>query len=370
MKSIFNLVWGGTLLLSFGIVPTWATSGDFTKTIEKSFSITSDGTSELSSRYGKMEVKTWDKNEVKIKVDIVVDASSEQKAEKVFDLVDIEFESSNDFVSAVTDIEHHKGNHKFKIYYEAYIPKTNNLNATMKYGTLHVEELLGKADITVKYGHFQLEAIGDQSKIYLAYSNGTCQVENAKDLEVSASYSRIHIEKAEDIQLSAKYTKDLVIERANSVVGSVKYSNLEAEKLNEIRIEAGYSNFKLGKLEDVHIRANYSNFRVEAVKNVLDVELGYNGMKIEEVGANINYVNLVGKYANFEIEKMRATDYQLDISARYGSVNVPDGIQIVDRDKGNTSLEMKGYMGNPDAKSKVKADMSYGNFKMYQQSRE
>ena len=70
---------------------------EFTKTIKKEFDITRDGTTNIKNKYGKVDIKTWDKNRVKIDVRIVVNARSEKSAQEVFDRIDIGFSNGYPF---------------------------------------------------------------------------------------------------------------------------------------------------------------------------------------------------------------------------------------------------------------------------------
>ena len=80
------------------------TKREYSKTINKQFPITTDGMVEISNRYGKVEIKTWDNSEVKVEVVISVNATSEDRAEDVFDRITIDFNSGRDFVSATTEL--------------------------------------------------------------------------------------------------------------------------------------------------------------------------------------------------------------------------------------------------------------------------
>ena len=75
-KSAYDLKKPLSMLLVFTMIACslcgFTTFGEFTKTIKREFDISANGTTYLSNKYGKIEVKTWDKNRVKIAVTIVV----------------------------------------------------------------------------------------------------------------------------------------------------------------------------------------------------------------------------------------------------------------------------------------------------------
>ena len=84
------------------------TKKQFTKTIEESFPISKDGVVAIANKYGNIDMHTWDKNEVKFKVNIIVNATSESVAKDVFERIEVSFNNSNSRVEAVTEIESKK----------------------------------------------------------------------------------------------------------------------------------------------------------------------------------------------------------------------------------------------------------------------
>lgn len=365
MKSVFNntqaLIYVAILML-----PICVFAGDYTKVIEKTFDISPDGKTTLYNKYGEMDIKTWDKNQVSVKVEIVVDASSESRAQKVFDIINIDFDNSSNGVSAATSIEKSSGNHRYKIYYKVMMPATNQLDATMKYGTLHVDKILAKSQIQVKYGNFQIQEIGDNSRVYLAYSNGTCKLEKAQDLDLEISYAKIHIYEAKDVTIEGKYSKGIVIDKAEKITGEIKYSDLSVPQLEELRMESGYSNFKLGKLNNLHLDVKYTSVKVEEVAKVLDVNMGYNGITVERLDSDFDYVNFDGKYAKVNMGISAGTAFQFDMEGRYSNVSMPDNVEFSRKIRDHNDLEMEGYKGSANAKGKIKMNLGYGNVRIYE----
>ncbi|MEM6699070.1 MAG: hypothetical protein AAF599_11780 [Bacteroidota bacterium] len=203
MKLKYNIV----IVLLFTFVGFSFTATDKevpterTKSITKTFPIAADGTTSLSNKYGKMEINIWDKNEVQITVNVKVDARNDRKEQEILDGIDVEFDNSGDYVSAETEfnLKGSYNNVSYNIEYEVYMPATNDLRASMKYGNLRLGKLRGKADIEVKYGNFHLESVGDNSEIEVAYSGSDCTIVEAQNLSCEVSYSRVNKNKTEKI---------------------------------------------------------------------------------------------------------------------------------------------------------------------------
>jgi hypothetical protein len=142
----------------------------YNKTIKREFEIHPEGTTSLVNKYGRMDIKTWDKNRVKVEVRIQVKASSESSAQKVFDRIDINFTNSEKLVKAVTFIEPKRktwwGGKRsrekldYSINYEVYLPSTNKLQLHHRYGEVFVGDMEGKVDLIIKYANLKVESVG------------------------------------------------------------------------------------------------------------------------------------------------------------------------------------------------------------------
>ena len=80
----------------------WKT--EFKKNINEEFNISADGDVSLTNKYGKVDLKTWSQNKVKIDVTITVDARNQSDANDIFERIKIQFDNGADFVKAETSI--------------------------------------------------------------------------------------------------------------------------------------------------------------------------------------------------------------------------------------------------------------------------
>ena len=62
---------------------------EFTKNINKEFNISANGDVSLANKYGKVDLKTWSQNKVKIDITITVDARNQSNADDIFERIKI-----------------------------------------------------------------------------------------------------------------------------------------------------------------------------------------------------------------------------------------------------------------------------------------
>ncbi len=342
---------------------------EFTKTIKKEFPITATGTVNLINKYGKIDVKTWDKSRVKVDVTIVVKAKSESSAQDVFDRIRIDFTNGDDFVKAETVISSTKNswwgwsndNTEFQINYEVFMPETGALDLYNKYGDAFVAPLTGKANVDVKYGNFRLEGIGGELSVNLGYGNGT--IVKARNASADVSYSKINFNDVQDVNFMTKYSKISVDKGANLKAES-RYDQFYLTKINRLNYQSRYGNVEIGDAESVVAVSRYTDFKIARLRDNGDFDLQYGGLRVENLAKGFSNVNLVGKYSDFKIDVEEGASYTLDAATNYAGIAYPAGLNVTyEKDKG-TSHEVKGHAGTQNARSVIKASLSYGGLKV------
>lgn len=353
------------------VLPTIAKQ-EYTKSIKKDFGISADGTVNLSNRHGKMDVKTWDKNRVKIDIRITVNAVSESQAQEVFDRISVDFSNSSDFVEAETQIASKNSSWwggwsnsdktDFNIDYEVYMPPTATLALSNKYGDVYVADLAKNADITVKYGNFRLEGVGQNLKVNLGYGNGT--VVKAARTDATISYSKFRLQDGGDMDLSTKYSK-IGIDKAGDMRVNSAYDTYDIGRVRDYHSTGKYDNVSIGTAENITAVSKYTDYSVNLLKNSADFDLTYGGARMEKIVRGFTEMRLSGRYADYKLHVEDGASYHLDANANYAGIRYPSPMQVTYEKDGGTSHTVEGYVNTKGARSVIKANLSYGGLKVY-----
>ncbi len=346
---------------------------EFSKTINKQFPTTPDGTVKISNRYGKVEIKTWDNNEVKVEVVIKVDAHSEDRANDVFDRITIDFNSSRNFVSAATEIASKSrgwsswfgggSNDNYKIHYQVYMPATNKLDLFNKYGDSYVAALKGPVNLEIKYGNIQVDQIDNDVDLMLGYGNAS--IIGAHELGVEVKYSKVKVGTATNVDIVSKYST-ITIDEAQDVRSETKYDHYHLGRVKD------YHN--IGKYDDVHIKvaasvraaAKYSDYTVMHLKDWADFDLEYGSASVEMLDRAFTALEIRGRYTNYKIEVQEGAHYQLDASSRYANIRYPSEFTVVKEIKDGNDREVQGFVGDKNQAKVIKARLDYGGIKVKQ----
>jgi hypothetical protein len=333
------------LILIVCFLPTCLTAEHiketFTKKITEEFNIKSNGETSISNKYGPIVLNHWDKNTVKISVQIEVKASTKREANILFDGIKIEFSNSESNVSASTVIEFKNSNNniqslgdflssffsnklynEFKINYEVWMPHENNVNITLKYGDLTGQNIGGDANIDVKYGNFTLNEVKGNTTILLGYGNGT--LVKTKNLSAEVKYSNL---KAEEVLKS-----------------NLEYATVTMKQAKDLTIQSGYDTYKIGGVERLDIEAKYGTYSFS-------------------LGQQAESIKLLGSYAGFTLRLPFDNAFEFYTVGKYLSVKFPESVHFKHKRIEGSYKEFKGYYKSTRGFF-LEADCKYGSLHM------
>lgn len=372
MKSAFKVP---SLLLCALLLTANVYAGggkEYTKTIKKEFPIVSNGLVNITNKYGKVAIKTWDRERVKIEVRIRVKASSEKKAQQAFDRISVNFSNGTDYVKAETEIGAQEsswwnwsgGNDSdFNIDYQIQVPKNLNLELSNKYGDIIVPSMDGWAKLWVKYGNFKVEEIKDDVQLDIAYGNGS--LKKGQDVILEAKYSNLSIGQAEQLKVNSKHT-NVSLEKGGDVSCTTKYDNYTIGEIAEFTNTGKYDNFEIAFADEVNVNTKYSHLRLKKVGAKLDLNMEYGDAIIGQVERGFTKITLDGRHTDFKLGMERGSAFQIDAAASYAGIRYPKDLTVTYEVEKGSKHQVKGHLGQGNTPKIVKARLSYGGLRIDQ----
>lgn len=352
-KSILALLMPVFLFAGTG---NWKGKHSKDKVIKEIFSVNSNATLKVDNSYGNIDIITWNENKIDIEVIIKVNGNNEEKVQKKLDEISVDFESSSNEVYAKTIFNKNKSkswfswgnsNVNMKINYIIKMPITNNVDLSNDYGSINLDKLEGRAEISCDYGKITTkELMADNNVIKFDYTNNS-YFEYIKSGEIVADYSGYTVAKANKLAIKADYTKSK-IEIAEDIIYNCDYGGITIEKANNITGKSAYLTTRFGDVyKNVAIKADYGSLKIDNMtSNAGDVAIQSDYMKITigyDAGYNfsfdfeLDYASLNGK-DNLEIQKQRIESGDKYYSGYYGSPNSGNNI-IIKSDYGSVTLK-------------------------------
>jgi hypothetical protein len=350
---------GMFIFLSLFLVSSSLFAQEVSKEYHKEFTAGSKSL-EINNKYGDVTIESWDKDQIIIDVKVKVEMSSQEKAQKYLDQIDVQFNEGANVISAKTVLDDKFnfsgwGDHKkFSIDYTVKMPVGTDLTLFNKYGNSEINELHGLLNIDIKYGNINAGKltrgnVKPLNNINLAYGKGS--IDEAGWLDLTERYvGSMEITKSQAILLDSKYSK-LQLGEASSMVGESKYDNIRIDNIKNLDLENGYTEVNIGELaKKLNYNGSYGSFSIDRIPEgfeSLDVETRYMGVKL---GID------------------ESASYRLDAKVSYGGLKYnEDKFKNQRRIIENNSHEVSGIIGdNENTTSKVNVLSSYGTVKLMQ----
>ena len=182
MKKLIN-PFKGFVLLAFALAPllSMANNGEEVekkRTISKTYNVGPEDRLSIENSFGNVTVTTWDKNEIQIDIEIGVHASTEEKAQKMMDLINVKDNQGGHDISFKTEIGHmsgkdnwnkNEGTRKFYVDYKIIMPSKNPLRIENSFGKTNIPDFDGSASLTSKFGELTTGKLPNATLVHVEF---------------------------------------------------------------------------------------------------------------------------------------------------------------------------------------------------------
>ncbi len=324
---------------------------EFTKKISKSYDVNKDATLAIKNKFGKIHCRNWDKNTIFIEVIITVEASSQEKANKYFDRINISFTGNADRVTATTSFDDKlfdKNNNEISIDYMVNMPKTIGIELDHKFGDIILEEVQGPSIIELGYGSLKANKLsGNDNELEIKFSEGFIGYVKSADLELK--YSELEIDEAQDMSAESKF------------------SELNIGKIDVLTLESGYDDDYIGSIRDLDVEADFSDVEIRSLDERLIADFDYGELKIKEIGRDFKLIEITSSFSDANIGFNTEASFRLNATIKMGDISYPrDKARLSVVDLSYTSNKYEGVIGdNQDTNSKVMIEAKNSGVHLY-----
>ena len=329
----------------------FASREEFKKTVSKSFEVNKDATLHVKNKFGKINCENWDKNSVSITVEISVEASSQEKANKIFDKITIDFSGSNSRVSAVTNTDDNlfnNNNDEISIDYTISMPSSMNIELDHKFGDILLQEVNGSSLIDLSYGSIKAKRLTNDNN----------------NLEIK--FSEAYIGYIKNAELELKYS-ELEIDEAVSMSAESKFSEFKISKIEVLTLESGYDDDFIGSIRDLDVEAGFSDIEVRSLDQRLVADIDYGALKVKGIAKSFSLIDVTSSFSETDLGFNEEASFRLVATVKMGDLSYPrDKAQLTEVELSYTSSKYEGLVGeNKETTSKVMIDAKNGGVNLF-----
>jgi hypothetical protein len=320
------------------------------KSVNKSYKVSGSTSIRLSNSFGKMHIETWDKNEVKVDIEIIVRASNDDKAQNLLDKISIEIDDGNPSsnLSFRTSISNNKSgrNTSFEINYDVSMPKSNKIDLKNSFGDVYLGDLSGDAEINVQYGNLKAGKLAGNNDVKLSFGSGFSEIDAMNKGDLKVSYSKLSVEEIGDLDIHSSF------------------STFETEEAVSIDLIAKYGEVEIGEIDVLEADVNFSGFELGKVNKSLVLDIDYGGSIEIGVNKSVKLLDITNSFGPVNIELDPEINASIKVRMSFCDLRYDeDQIEFNKIIKDHTSSEYEGKIGS-GAGTIIKIVSKYGNVRI------
>ncbi|MDD2277793.1 MAG: hypothetical protein PHD06_03650 [Bacteroidales bacterium] len=346
-----------SILIGTGIFGANAFAEVLTKKEHKEFTITNDSKLIIDNRFGLISIENWDQNSISIDVEITVEHSSRDRAERMLSAIQVTLEQQGNDIRGITLIDEKlmksfnnfnfgSSTKELKIDYRIKMPSHVDVELKNKFGDIFIDQLTGHSNIILKYGNLKANRIMYGSDDPLS--------------RITLGYGNASIDELDWMRFDVKYG-NLEIVKAKAIVIMSKYTNVSVNELSSLVVESKYDTYKIGKAHNIVGTSGYTNYKLGWLGKQLDIESKYGDVRIESVANNFNSISFVGSYCSIYAPIPAEVSYNINGEVSYGGISYNDPSRV-SRIDSNNKISVNGTVGlDEGANGQVKIRVKYGS---------
>lgn len=367
--------------------------GERSKSFTKSFSVDNGDKVNLNNQYGSILIKTWDKKEVRVDVDIKAYSNSDSDAQKLIDAISIDANKTGDLVSIKTNMGERNGRYgrsikngvttwrrEVKINYVVYMPAINPLTVLQEYGNVELGNFAGPTSLKVQYGNLVAGNLSNSNN-YINVQYGKCDVQDLNaavvkheyngpvtigavgTLELDAEYVAVNINtirRSADIKV--QYGRGLTIGNiGGNLLLNAEYAkvNINTVKGNTV-VKQAYGDLNIASAGKIAVNAEYSNVTLGTLNGDANITMDYNKLNVNEITPACKNFSFAGEYVSIGLGFADRYSGDFNLSTSYSGFKYGSNVSSNLVSKDGNDKKYAGKIGNGGA-GNVSIKTEYGS---------
>ncbi len=292
---------------------------DFTKTYKEKYTVDQGAVLAIQNKFGDVHCQIWDERAVSVTVTITVDASSQERADKVFDKIGVQLSGTPSRVSGVTTVGN-ISNGDFSIDYDIRMPRWMNLDLDNKFGEIYIDETDGTAKINLEYGAMDVRGLNsDQNVLTVKFSK--CEAGYVKKGKLNIEYGEWDSERVDQFQVYSRF------------------SEITIEEATGLTIDSQYDELNLGKTGQVISVSRFSDVDASLITGDFDFDTEYGEVSVDRITSGFKQGRIRNSFAGVSLGFDPGASFTVDAELKFGDLNYP-------KDKSSINKEVVGYTTN------------------------
>ena len=224
------------------------------KSVNRTYNVSASDRLNISNSFGKVEVNTWNKNEIKVDVSIEVSANTDALAQKMIDRISVSDEKNGkeiSFKTTIKDMNNSKGEKsRMTINYRISMPASNPLQVKNEFGATIIPDHAGEVDLVSKFGSLTAGNLSNVKNVQVEF--GKANIESINNGNLVIKYSNATLGKLTGtIKLNAEFSTVIKMDLDSRLAGldiKASYSTVNLKPATDMSasytINTSFGSFK------------------------------------------------------------------------------------------------------------------------------
>jgi hypothetical protein len=300
---------------------------DYTKTYyNEKYDVDKGASLVIQNKFGDIHCQAWDESSVSVNVTVKVDASSQERADKIFGKIDISLTGSRSKVEGRTTVGN-ISNANYSIDYEIRMPRWITLDLDNQFGNIYLDETDGSAKINLEYGDMEANAFnGPKTDLTIKFSN--VETGYIKDGNVNIEYSELDTKGAENMKLYSRF------------------SELAIEKIGMLNLDSQYDEIKAGSAGQIISVSRFSGLKFDKIIGDFDFDMDYGDLEVKYISAAFKVGKVRNSFAEVSLGFDPKASMNINAEMEFGELSYPkSGTALSHETSGYTTNIYKGRIG-------------------------
>src|SRR5688572_17755697 len=165
------------------------------KNISKTYPASGNNLS-IDNSFGDVKFIAWDKNEIKVDVDIEASSDKEDIAQKIFDAISVSDRHQGKNIEFKTKIENKNNSCKncktsMQIDFEVHLPVNVELDVTNSFGSIELPDYKGALSVSSKFGKLTAGSLSNVKDVDVEFGSAT--IKSMSNIDATFKFSSIEI---------------------------------------------------------------------------------------------------------------------------------------------------------------------------------
>lgn len=363
------------------------------KSFSKSFSVDNNDKVNLNNQYGSIIIKTWDRKEVKVDIDIKAYSNSDSDAQKLIDEVSIDAAKVGDVVSIKTLMGSRNGRYgrnvkngvttwrrELKVSYTLYMPAVNPLTVLQQYGNVDMGNFSGPTSLKIQYGNLNAGNLSNGNN-YINVQYGKTTIQELNTAIVKHEYGAgVSIGTAGTIAVDAEYvavninnikrSADIKVQYGGGLtVGNIQGNlllNSEYAKVNintikgNTVIKQAYGKLALASVGKLSLKAEYTDVAIGNLNSDANIDMEYNRITIDDIAPACKNFTYNAEYVNAGFGFGNGYTGSFNVNSTYSGFKYGGNVTANLVSKDDETKKYSGKIGNGGG-ANINIKVEYGS---------